>query len=253
MDDHSYALRVFQNHFTRSYPKPLSPEFTALELGPGDSIISGVIAKAHGAHKTYLVDSGDYVTRDTSLYRALIQKLQESGLECSTDLATITHFDALLQAYNVEYCTEGLSDLKNIPDSSVDFIWSQSVLEHVRKKDFDATMRELHRILKPGGKMSHSVDLKDHLDYALNNLRFPTWFWENEYVARAGFYTNRINYAEIKDILKGAEFVISWEHIDKWYTLPIKVEKIHRDFKPASEDILKVLRYNFVAEKAALS
>jgi SAM-dependent methyltransferase len=51
-------------------------------------------------------------------------------------------------------------DLKPIPDASVDFIGSSSVLEHVY--ELPALLLELKRVLKRDGMMVHVVDYRDH-------------------------------------------------------------------------------------------
>ena len=47
-----------------------------------------------------------------------------------------------------------------LPAASVDLIFSNSVLEHLR--DPEAVMNESARILKSGGLMIHHVDFRDH-------------------------------------------------------------------------------------------
>jgi len=49
-------------------------------------------------------------------------------------------------------------------------------LEHIRKKEFVDTIIETKRILKPNGICSHEIDLRDHLNESLNNLRFSENF-----------------------------------------------------------------------------
>jgi len=72
------------------------------------------------------------------------------------------------------------------------------VLEHIDRCDFDALVFEMKRVMRPGGVMSHEVDLRDHLGGGKNNMRFPAAIWESAFFKRAGFYTNRIACSEIK-------------------------------------------------------
>ena len=83
-------------------------------------------------------------------------------------------FVDLLCFYNTEYLTSGLESLKEIDDNSVDYIFSHSVLEHVRKYELNALIKEMYRVLKPNGVISHNINYKDHLDDSLNNLRFSS-------------------------------------------------------------------------------
>jgi len=53
-----------------------------------------------------------------------------------------------------------------LDNDSVDYIHSSGVLHHVR--DLDATLRELYRVLKPGGKLRVMIYNQDSLWYHLN-------------------------------------------------------------------------------------
>lgn len=249
MDDPAYALRVFKLHFERAYPEGDADGRVFLELGPGDSLLSGFIASAYGASKVYLVDVGRFASADLETYSAAEQVLKGEGIDLALSHDGVQVQD-LLQTKNIQYMTEGLESLKNIPSESVDFIWSHSVLEHVRKKDFDETMQQLFRILKKDGVMSHSVDLKDHLDKSLNNLRFSDAFWENDFVADSGFYTNRLNYDVSKFIIENAGFEIKWVNLDYWDKLPTPKSVMNKMFKDVPEDILRIMRYNILAYKS---
>lgn len=44
-----------------------------------------------------------------------------------------------------------------LPSESVDFIWSNQVLEHIKRENFISLMNDLFRVLKPGAKMEHFV------------------------------------------------------------------------------------------------
>jgi len=110
--------------------------------------------------------------------------------------------------------------LARLPGGAVDFLWSEAVLEHVRRDRFLDTLGELHRIQKPDGLASHRVDLRDHLNGALDNLRFPDWFWENETVAGSGFYTNRIGFGGLVEAFRAAGFGVEALGCRRWDTLP---------------------------------
>src|SRR5690348_15716581 len=55
-----YAYQVFQQHYPVSAFPHKGNGFVALEIGPGDGLLSAVIAAACRARRCYLVDSGRY-------------------------------------------------------------------------------------------------------------------------------------------------------------------------------------------------
>jgi SAM-dependent methyltransferase len=207
MDESGYALQVFDRHVTASGLTGQLEGLTILELGPGDSLATALIASAFGA-RAVLVDTGRWVGEDLGSYRALAHALSQRGLS-PPDLTDSVSVDDLVQRCRAEYHTQGLRDLRLLRDQSVDFVFSQAVLEHVREREFVETMQECHRVLKPGALASHRVDLKDHLGGGLNNLRFSDDLWEKEwFAASSGFYTNRIRYGQMIDIFRGAGFAV---------------------------------------------
>ena len=67
--------------------------------------------------------------------------------------------------------------LDNVPEKSIDVIFSNSVLEHVTKPDELTT--ELKRALKPGGCMVHAIDYRDHFfKYPFHFLQFSKKTWD---------------------------------------------------------------------------
>lgn len=96
-------------------------------------------------------------------YQGFANTLKMQGLVAAPDLSEVQSREDVLVICGAKYLSNGLSSLKAIADGSVDFIFSQAVLEHVRRHEFLETMQECYRILRAGGSASHSVDLKDHL------------------------------------------------------------------------------------------
>jgi hypothetical protein len=96
MNDLRYSLDVFESHAARAALAGELAEKTILELGPGDSIASAVIAFAHGA-RAVLVDVGAFADRDPNSYLPLIKELSDRGL-ASPMLEAPATIEGLLQA-----------------------------------------------------------------------------------------------------------------------------------------------------------
>lgn len=245
MCEPDYAIEVFSNHFKRSGIASNQKQFVGLELGVGDSVVSAIIANANGASSCYLVDSGRFAAEDIEIYANVVSELQRRGFAVE-DLNNTAILDDVLTKYGGIYLTEGLRSLQTIPDSTVDFIWSQAVLEHIRVHEFDAMMAEFKRIVRPGGIMSHRVDLKDHLGGALNNHRISSKTWEADWMAKSGFYTNRISYRDMLQRFEQAGFSVEILHVDRWNEMPTPKHQMADEFSSISDEDLSVSGFDIL-------
>lgn len=244
-----YAYTVAKQH--RDWAQPwLEEDFTVLELGPGDSLLSALNMTALGAGKCYLVDVAQFATMETEVYKNALSYLEEQQ---GYTLDQINHnaktVDEFFQNINMEYLTNGLSSLRSIPDNSVDFIWSHAVLEHVRLAEFNEVMQEFHRILKPGGVSSHVVDLKDHMEESLNNLRFSEKTWESDLFSKSGFYTNRLRHNEIIKSFQDAGFNIHSDKTYAWDKLPVAKPSLDKSYQEYPDDDLLVYEFDVILTK----
>jgi SAM-dependent methyltransferase len=248
MDSPEYAYGVVKSHLERLGWADFAGK-TVLELGPGDSLFTAVIARAFGAERVLLVDAGPFASVDVEQYRALADLLRAKGLTPPNLSAARTVADVLTDCA-ARYYTRGLADLREIPAASVDLVFSQAVLEHVRLAEVAPTFVELRRILRPDGVMSHQVDLKDHLASALNSLRFSTKVWEGDLMANSGFYTNRMRFTEMLRLMRDAGF--RTDHVEpmRWPALPTRRAKLDRAFRDLPDDELLVSQFDVIARPA---
>jgi len=245
MEQPDYAYRIFKEHFDRSGFSRSTAGFTSLELGPGDTLFSAMIAYAFGFAGSYLVDVGPFARYDLPLYRAMAAYLLKMGLP-PPEMANLSSLDELLAACGAQYLTSGLLSLRSIPDQCVDFVWSQAVLEHIRKAEFFDTICELRRVIRNDGVCSHTVDLKDHLGGALNNLRFSDRCWESDFMADSGFYTNRLRYSEMLHIFQQSGFEVDMISVNRWDSVPTPRAKLAEGFNHFSNYELNVSGFNVV-------
>lgn len=248
MDSARYALDVFDHHVAQAGLVNGLAGKTLLEIGPGDSIATAILAQAHGA-RAILLDSGRHARRDMEPYRRLCNALADRKLR-TPRLTAASDIDALLRDCAALYLTDGLQGLARIPDASVDLVFSHAVLEHVRREDVAAMLRECRRVLKPRGVCSHQVDLRDHLSESLNNLRFSRHCWESRLFAESGFYTNRIRYGQMLKLFSEAGFDMTVTDVSRWTALPIARHKLHAEFRDLPEDELVISGFSVVLRPA---
>jgi len=237
MENPSYAFSIYETHYTRvDFPRK-GNGFVSLELGPGDSLFSALISSSYGGSASYLVDVGSYAVENIERYNMMAKFLRSKNMQVPF-LQDCENLEGYLRACNARYLIDGISSLRKIPDSSVDFIWSNAVLEHIRKDSFLPMLCELRRVLRSDGVCSHRVDLKDHLSGALNNLRFNEKIWESDFFARSGFYTNRIRYSEMIELFNKAGFSSHIINVDSWPCLPTPIHRLSALYKRFPEEEL---------------
>ncbi len=159
-----------------------------LVVGPGDNLGVGLLFLAHGASQVTCLDRYEPF-RDPShldlVYSALRETLSADERK-RFDLALRSlpgagsgHHGEFLQyvtGVGVEDCSE------RFPPAFFDLIFSRAVLEHLY--DPDRAFASMDRILAPGGRMAHKIDLRDHEMFSaggnnpLTFLTFPRWLWD---------------------------------------------------------------------------
>jgi SAM-dependent methyltransferase len=128
-----------------------------------------------------------------------------------------------------------------LPENSVDIILSCSVLEHIR--DIAAVFKEQHRILKPGGRLLHLVDLRDHFfRYPFEMLTFSRSFWEGVLTRpnRGSGYQNRLRAEDYAGLLQATGFAdirVDIRESDPVNYLRIK-PRLHSDFKGRKDEMM---------------
>lgn len=251
MEDPAYAHRVFLRHYQRYLAAGgRATGYSVLELGPGDSLNTALIARTYCADEVILLDTVAAAHRDLEPYRTLLRYLKSA---CHAPpvcaLKAFDSLDAMLEHCRARYFTGGLDSLRRLPAHSVDFVFSQAVLEHVRRAEIGSYFLELHRILHPGGIMSHRIDFKDHLGNALNSLRFPSRYWESSFLARSGFYTNRLRASEILEMLRTAGFECHVIHEDRWTQPPIKRSCLAEEFSDLTDNDLSISGFDVICRR----
>lgn len=210
----AYAYGVWLKHLTLlGADGPRAVPATVAELGPGDSLGIGLAALLSGARHYYGLDVVRYSNTAANL-RVFDELVQLFAARAPRPTAGWPDFDEYLDArlFPGHLLTEEVlattlaaprlaairaaladpgaehdgisiryivpwSDPAVLEPESVDLVLSQSVLEHV--VDLEGTYRALARWLRPGGWMSHQVDLDSHnLARHWNGHRaYPEWFW----------------------------------------------------------------------------
>ena len=235
-----YALGVFQDHLqmAEAYLEP-KQDFTLLELGPGDSLATAPIARAHGSACTWLLDVDSAAETALAPYQQLCQMLRSPGTAPFPDRLTdfSTRQDMLSMAH-AHYRHHGLQDWAEIPTGTVHWIFSHAVLEHVWLHDLQATLAESYRVLAPGGVATHCIDMGDHFSHSLHSLRLPARLWESHCFRSSGFYTNRLRLSHWCQRFTELGFEIKHCRPVLWDRIPLPRRALQPQFAQLSDQDL---------------
>lgn len=246
--DAAYCYGVWLRHLTLLWRDGLEEMPTTLaELGPGDSLGVGLAALLSGVDRYLALDVIRHVDSERSLpmldeLLVLMSRraprpakswpdcdllygptlfpghiLTPQRLERSLAPERVAAIrralagqsrpeDGVAIAYHAPFDDPGI-----IAPESVDVIVSQAVLEHV--VDLDACHRALYAWLRPGGLVSHHVDLKSHgLSRQWNGHWEYSPFWWRVVVGRKPYLLNRASCSQHLAALARAGFDIVSEH-----------------------------------------
>ena len=245
MDNIDYAIEKFFMHISdlNIDIKNIKGK-TILELGPGDSAASALIACSLGA-KCILIDANNFISNKIDFYYQLEKRLLEMNYN-PPKINGIKNIHEILKLCKSDYYIEGKKSIKLIKSNSIDLIFSTAVLEHLKLDEFEIIIKEMRRILKNDGFTSHEVDLKDHLNKSLNNLRFSSRIWESNLFSNSGFYTNRLRYSQIIKIFEKSGFNVQIIKQKKWNKYPINIKLINKEFRNELDEELLISSFNLI-------
>lgn len=240
MKDPAYARGIFSRHLEVWRASGGGTPFTCLEMGPGDSLLSALVARSLGASRTWMVDAGAWASMDVDLYRRAAGALFPPDMPDRPSPERWRTMDDVLADCRATYLTNGLEGLRSLEAGSIDLLWSQAVLEHVRKAEFGPSLVEMRRLLSGRGIASHQIDLKDHLGGRLNSLRFSESTWEGDLFSSSGFYTNRLRASQILALATQAGLTASVHNESRWDRIPTPRQKLDPAFRDLAENDLLV-------------
>jgi SAM-dependent methyltransferase len=224
-----YCYEVFLKHLALCFEAgmPGVPESVA-EIGPGDSIGTGLAALIAGADRYHALDVVPYSLQghNPRIFQELVgyfrerrpnrargwpnydhmmdersfpsRILDDDRLARSMHPERLRKIEAALQgrpsdpiraAYQCPWTSSAA-----LPPESVDWLFSHSVMEHV--DEVEAAYASMSRWLKRGGFLSHQIDLRSHEMYERWNGHWgiPRWEWRLTRGRRA-YLINRLPYS----------------------------------------------------------
>lgn len=147
-------------------------------------------------------------------------------------------------------------DISTVPDSSIDYIISRTVLEHIPEAYLMVLLAQLKPKLAPGGLMVHLIDHSDHLEHAdlsLSKVEFLSWSDQKHqminWLTKEG--ENRLRHHEYASIFQTAGYEIIGEKTEVHEPTKKAVSSLRLAprFKDMSADQISILKSILIARK----
>lgn len=216
---------------------------TILELGPGGSIGFGILALENGASNYLTIDDGihTFITKNQLKWYG---KLVNNNKEFIKKIFIRKNNKYSYNKDNIKFISIDQKSKYSLPDSSVDFIYSCAVLEHVH--NLDLCFSEMSRVLKPGGMMNHQVDLRDHI-FSQDSLWFLNIsnFWFELLFKHTGEYVNRKRINDYHELIKKNNLRILELKDDITFAGKLSNKLVNK----YSKNNLTTLSFNIILEK----
>ena len=135
----------------------------------------------------------------------------------------------MLAMMNVRYFSPCDARKLPLPDESVDFHVSNTVLEHIPPGVMSEILAEAKRVLKSGGILVHHIDPSDHFSHsddsisAVNFLKFSDDEWDR-WAGNRFMYHNRLRASDYRSLFEraGAHIVRSETDVDERALVALK-------------------------------
>jgi hypothetical protein len=182
---------------------------SVLEIGAGSDLLVPLLLSQRGATAVYAYDLEPLAT--TEQVNHVIRQLRDL---VAGDWPEILDLDTDLKAkYRIDYRAPANARRTGLPDGSIDFICSTSVLEHIPVSEFDALFAECRRVASPACVMSHNIGYIDHYAHAdrsisyFNFYQFSDWQWRLFNPSMQ--YQNRLRHSDFEALFARAGLMVS--------------------------------------------
>lgn len=244
-----------------------------LELGTGWYPVIPILFYLTGAGMVTSVDIQQWMTRQTQQDTILkYRQWKEDGLlDELEEVIKPERWDLLMAVLREpdKYSKDDINQLLgftplvadarklSLENESVDFICSNNTFEHIPREILESILLEFKRVLKPGGAMSHFIDMSDHFAHfdssitIYNFLKFSSKTWgilDNSIQPQ-----NRLRHRDYIEMYHRARLPVSHEEIREGNLQELESVEVHPEFSSYSMPELAISHSYIISRGIILS
>lgn len=137
---------------------------TVCEMGSGQFLANAFLEYQMGVKREILLEIADFAKINALADQASL--LLRDGYPKARNLPEVGAGETrgfCLSKINAVYRISGLAGYKEVANGEVDCVFSMAVLEHVRRREFVETLREVYRFMRVGGEPATRLTSELHL------------------------------------------------------------------------------------------
>jgi len=236
------------------------PQMQIIELGSGWYPVVPIMMYLSKSGQVTSVDIQSWMTKETQLttIRKFIEWREKGKLQkYITNIDeerwnTLVEIDQNPGNHNLETINKSiglkllLQDARSLKlkDQSIDFICSNNTFEHIYPNVLNGILLEFKRVIKPGGVMSHFIDMSDHFAHfdksitIYNFLKYSEKKWkliDNDIQPQ-----NRLRFKDYLTMYEKIALPITETEIRKGNLEDLRKQKIHQEYSNYSEAELAI-------------
>lgn len=231
--DYYYSRSVKILEIFQRYSRVPLEQATAFEIGSGRFLIAPIGLSLLGFGKVITIDIRravpDYVQTVYKFYGKHKKRFGICRVPKITEKFTEDNLDEiLLRNFNVDYRAPYDAAHTDLPDNSVDFVFSQATFEYISVKVLQNIVKEAYRVLHGGGVAYIAIPYKDNratdnpelniYDYLKYTSDEWLQFYYNETYSSRYVHQNRLRTKDYQSIFTAAGFEVieykSWTLTD---------------------------------------
>jgi predicted SAM-dependent methyltransferase len=199
------------------------------------------------ALKKYLSEYSEYLDRELDIK----PNQKEHAMNLLKTILSVNSFSDLYNLLKFNYVIESSGNINKLEKESFNVVTSLSVLEHINKNILSEYMKDLYRILKPGGYSIHKISLYDHIynyDKSVSPkyyLRFSDNVWRYCFENKVQYF-NRVHKSEWLSLFKSTGFDLIDE---KSLYIDVSNIKVNKYYKNHHKKDLSCVSMNIIHKK----